>query len=1145
MTKRFQFGRRSFIAGMVASLLALVGLNDEAEAILFSGAPVSGPSPPVGGLLTPWTVTNNTASPMTNVPVEVPIQFSPAGGSHPFVSTSCIEVVDADGVTVLPVQEWGRYSDLNGPDLRGIHKLTVILPSLGASQTKQLTINQVLTTSPTTGTDITASEITATGFTLPVSIAYNTGTTYTADAATGLAASTWTNKTTASNKGTWVSGGGFSTSYIVTVPFKNGGTAAPNNLTLWAEVTAYKAQRGAVSVGNPIIGIRCQYWIKSAYAQETGQINHWYDLSATCGTNSQTWNGSAPARNLTLSTWTDPQSGQPAPVNTRNAQSVFTASGTAWTQDSVGQMISDGTGQAVINEYISATVVYARVTTPFASTTVNSGTWRTWGVTQQFSSDIPPQEIWYGGSLAITSKPDIESFLGAAWNGSSGGPFTYLRDCKMILPYTTPYTSITNSLARLSVGTYPTASSIGYIGDWTAYMPQTGGRDDIAPIPGQYVGPLIKWDANGRAKIAGNAVKSAMFPMWYIDENTGKSPQFNSGTDWYLSNDNWTGTRLPQANRYITGTVDEITGAEFQVAHHPGIQTVPILLKGDFYYVEALQQQVFACFAFNNPGYQGYGVNRMFCNASELRGNAWTFRDVSASILFVPDAGNACLSYTRSSLQTILGNQFTATNSGTPDVPQYPGNNIGLVNNTGTGKVYATSGYRAMGQGASTDVSQWQLGYLLFGLSLCKLQGMVTGDFDSFMTWAQEGLVGAAVNSNVNLNWYIPIYYGRTCTDTGTPVNGWADVYRWSSFDLYNGSAKRLITGTGITLSGLSGSGITVTMPAGYFTTGGNNYIGCPVVDINAASVQVAPFTVGTDAFNSRAYRQDVDVVSGNRALPTNSGCIKVWNTSANNVYIKLSIGPSTATASDTLVAPGAGVKFNVGSNTYLNYIATGGYGNITVFGSVGSGYVNTEVITIDLSGVSGAFSITTKAKLTVTDVGPSGDVIAVTVSDPGLYIANTAGSIGTYEDMSQASTTGAGTGFTYKCMQAGQVFGAEGSLRFGVGMVTGVSGNVLTIKTTGSWRGGAINCYPFAQTGLVTNKIQTGGPQVGDSNGPTTGLNDPYLPTPYSGSYDYWQIAKNTAYMMNQFGYSNASTAYTNIATAYTGSSELIWRVT
>ena len=432
--------------------------------LLYSGAPVPG-----GGgetTLGAWTVTNNTGSTMTNVPAEVPVVFG--GSTITFSATDALKVYDADGTTVIPVQECNRFSDVqSSPAVRG-SKAIIIIPSL-PSGSRQLTIKKVASTSPTSGTEITAAEITATGFSLAASMGHRDGNTYTADAATGLGASTWTNKTTASNKGRWLQDGGLATSYIVTCPFKNGGTAAPDNLQLWAEVTAYKAGRGAVSGPNPIIGIRCQYWISSGIAQGDSStiINHWFDLTVTCGSNTQSWVGSSPSTTLTFG-------------STGNGNSTTaTAGSSVFTANSVGMVISDGAGgSARITQYNSGTSVNVKMANAMSSTSYSSGAWRIFGLNFAYGFELPPQEIWYGGSPAITTKPDITSHLGTAWNGSTGGPFSWFTSTKMILPYATTVGSITHDVSKLNIcGTNPTGiADNGYIGDWIAYQPTTDRR---------------------------------------------------------------------------------------------------------------------------------------------------------------------------------------------------------------------------------------------------------------------------------------------------------------------------------------------------------------------------------------------------------------------------------------------------------------------------------------------------------------------------------------------------------------------------------------------------------------------------------------------------------------------------------------------
>ena len=1130
--------------------------------LLFAGAPI--PSGGGGGsetTLTPWTVTNNTASPMTNVPIEVPMVFSEAGGSAPFASTDAIKVYDSDGTTVIPVQECNRFSDAQST-IRG-SKLICILPNLGASQARQLTIKKVSSTSPTTGTEITAAEIIATGFSLLATLASQDGVTYTADAATGLAASTWTNKTTASNKGRWLQDGGLATSYVVTVPFKNGGTAMPDNIQLWAEVTAYKADRAAVSVGNPIIGIRCQYWLSSGIAQGNSStiVNHWFDLTTTCGSNSQAYVGSTPSTTLSFNT-----TGNTVSTTATAGSSVFNA-------NSVGMVISDGAGgSARITKYNSGTSVEVKMANAMNSTSYASGAWRIFGMNMAYACDVPPQEIWYNGSPVITTKPDIVSHLGTAFNGSTGGPFSWFSSTKMILPYKKTVGSITNDVSRLNLcGTNPTGmANNGYIADWVAYMPTTGGYGERAPVPSWYVGGLIKFDANGRRVIMENAAKYSLYPMWYIDENTGKAPAFNCGTDWYRPGDNWFGSPLPLGVNYATSNrVQEMSPGTPQLAHRPNPEYVPALLTGDFYWVERLQKTLFYIWASNN--YASLQLNRLACNYSELRGNGWSHLSLMSAILLTPDRDPSCLSYTTSHMTTWWNNHYTYTGGGTPGSNPTPGINVGLINNTGVGKGYAAAGPRTMTQQSPSPAAdagseaQWQLGYMSTAFFMMKGAGMMDSNSEAFVAWFLEGITGAATNASLVPHWAVPSYYMTLQADgTGANINTWADVYKATARDITETALNvRLVTGTSMALSGITGSGLTVTLPSGYLTNGGNSfYTGGYLIDANAASFQVTPMAVvgypGNDSpGNTISFREEPYTTSSNKAIPTNNGSIRLYNNGSVTVYVKLSVGPGTATTSDTAIAAGAETVLNVGSNTYVNYItASSSSRYLYCFGSVGANYAVNDLITVSVDNASGAFSITTHAKLKVEAIGPNGDINKMSIDTPGLYVANNRYSHGSAgRTVTQTSTTGSGTGFVYEVASVSDAgFNGEGTaqkqcpLKFGTAIITGVSGDVLTLNTGGAAcvRGGRqVACWPFAQTTLVTNRVYVPAPYPGDSDGYAGyGTYGPYMPTPYSGQNEYWSIARAANYMAAQFSYTNGAAAWAVVDPLHTGPNEIQWDI-
>lgn len=1143
--------RRMALALLFSGLIATYGFEEASARAIRGGIAVSG-----GGVettLVSWNVTNNLGSTQSNIPIEVPVPV----GTGVLTSSDCLKVYDSDGTTEIPCQEDNRSSNYAASEVRVVGKVTCILPTLTGSQNRSLTVKKVTNTSPTSGTDITVAELLATGYDCGGSMVYKDGNTYTASAADGLNAGSWTNKTTAANQGKWRTGGGFVTEWIVFCPFsRSSGTVfTTNNIGMWFSVSAFKAQRGAVSVGNPIIAICTKPWVNCGYVQITPNtaVSHWFDLTITSGANSLSWVGSSPAKTLTLSSV-----GNAGEFNSITC--TVPAGGTTFTQSSVGQVITDAaTGSGLIVAYNSATSVTVKVSTPFSGTSLTSGNWRMWGLNHQYASDFPQQEIWYSGSLAITAKPDIKSHLGAAWNGSSGGPMDYFISTKTILPFSTPYSDITNSLTNVNAtGPNPVGMGEGYTADLNLYMPTTGGWSYIAPVPGFQVGGLIKFDANGWTRIFANASKLATCQVQFRDQTTGKCGMpFDNGTN-YVFNPEFGSNRLPRTNYYYYSTA-QITHWTPQIAHHPNTYYVPWLLTGDYYWVEKMQSQMFWIWSETPDGSaNGTGYERLCCLVDEQRGNGWNFRDLMLAMFSTPDRNPSMLGYTRANLKTLFDNQFARVGSGTAGVAPYPGLNIGNVANTGVGKRFATSGYRYLGLTAGTGLagsrgSLWQLGYGLTGLFMGKGIGMLSTDGEAFLTWAVEGITGYSAASGVNTKWLAPVYYfDLQEMNGGALVNNWTDIYRACAVDLADsgsGLNRRLITGTGISLSGTSGSALTFTAPAGYFDAGGTAfYTNGMIRDFSAVSLQITPMSaISRKGFDSSAEEFNVGTSSSSRTLVTNAGTVKVWNTGSKTIYIKLTVGAGTATTSDTAITPGNYGKFTVGSNTYINYIAAAGAGTpvAVIFGSKGSGYANGNTITVSVDNM-GSFTLQTAPVLTVNDVGVNGDVVDVTISTPGRYTTSTINASRGYT-VTQTATSGSGTGFTCQ-VKAPELDNDHATpMMFGAGFITNVntSTHVVTIDTTTSMTGpqGEIQYgYPFAQTSLVTNMILAPAPYPGDADG-AAGFNST-IPTPYSTENEYWTIQYNCAKLAEAFGYANGTTAKTAIAAAYTGSEELKWRM-
>lgn len=1067
--------------------------------------------------LAPLSIVNTTASTQTNVPFEFGLPL--LGGALPSSGAS-IKVYDSDGVTALAVQEDNRASDLSG-NVRFV-KVTGVLPTLNASETRTLTVKVNSSTAAATGTDISASDILATAYDCTVSAI---GGTYTASARTGLAAGAFTTKTSAYSLGTWRSGGGLCTEYVVTVPLTNGGTAHPQLRAVF-HIAAYKASRGAVGTGNPITAIRTDAILETGWVQETSAnaIGLWYDLTIASGTNSVSYANTTPAVNLTLST-----------ASAGGFSATCTAASSLFTANDVGRTIADGTGVAIIVGYTSGTSVKVNICKAFGSTAVNSGTYTIYGLNHPYGARFRKRLWWSGGA-----QPAYNANLGGAWNGvtalpsltitnagatgtqtctaSSGtpfsatsvggviadstgfaiitgytsstvvtvkvqksfasgtvtsasltiGPFGYLQSTKMIPNYVTAPSTITNDLTNLNAcGTNPTAYistqvTNGNAGDILMYMPQVGGRPDIAPLPGWFVGALLRYDANAPSVIYGNADKGNLITWHWRDQNTGKVMRPDNGTNYFDNTGPFAGTRINVSGP--AGTSGSIDNWTRQVAHHPAVHYAPYMLSGDLWWIEAMQFQAQWIWCATDPGYAGSQLNKQLWY-NEMRGFGWAMRTLTELTCVMPDTDKTALGWTKAMAKTYLENQYTATNSGTADTAPFPGANIQFVNNTGTGKKYATNGVRWTACGGNGRVfAQWMLGYNVHALAHANDLGMMSTNGAAFMNWEREG-IPTAINNNTEVRpeYASTMYWCDAQYPTTTMLDTWAKSYQAGATDIPGsvGNPGSSATGEGlttntrrvnaaVTLSALSGTAVTVTLPAGTVSGGGTTFY--------------------------------------------------------------------------------AGGGFHDTANFSVV--------NTPTISNGGSGYAVNDTITLTVAG-----TITTNRRAVITVTGVTGGVItSISVQDAGWYSwVNTSFAEGNYS-ASQFATSGAGTGATFSSVA---LFG-------GLGIIQSVSGETLTISTSASSGVhdtlGPINGRPFATLSINALDYCIPWPAPSDNIGAEMqgyiNQTGSYHGNGYYGN-DYDQIAKSCLTILAQDGFAGASTALATFNSIFTKTvPQLKWNV-
>ena len=184
-----------------------------------------------------------------------------------------------------------------------------------------------------------------------------------------------------------------------------------------------------------------------------------------------------------------------------------------------------------------------------------------------------------------------------------------------------------------------------YCGQWYKEMPTPGGRGDLAFVPRWYILYLYTFDkrlyntmiadglASGRSgqhlrdyddtKFFDSGHTATAFGRWVsIDARPTGNPRINVGRGTFIFHD--------------------------ELAHEPDFAYVPYLITGDWYFLDELQSWATAAisstdgcsdnFDFQNDSYSNCRHADWGWIASESRGLAWAYRDVSEAAFMSPDS---------------------------------------------------------------------------------------------------------------------------------------------------------------------------------------------------------------------------------------------------------------------------------------------------------------------------------------------------------------------------------------------------------------------------------------------------------------------------------------------------------------------------
>ncbi|UEM07052.1 hypothetical protein JL101_029050 (plasmid) [Skermanella rosea] len=182
----------------------------------------------------------------------------------------------------------------------------------------------------------------------------------------------------------------------------------------------------------------------------------------------------------------------------------------------------------------------------------------------------------------------------------------------------------------------PSTADTGPMGNATIMkkMTEVGGRGDLGIMPIWNARYLASQDERALETMLANADASGSIPWHYRDESTGEYLRIDDHPDLWMDGR----TQWPQfgddglTNGFANGAA---AGWEFDTAHQPALNYLPYLVTGSQYYLDGLMAQTAYSIASFAPHYRGQEEG--FLDFDQVRGRAWTWRNMSDAAYATPD----------------------------------------------------------------------------------------------------------------------------------------------------------------------------------------------------------------------------------------------------------------------------------------------------------------------------------------------------------------------------------------------------------------------------------------------------------------------------------------------------------------------------
>lgn len=229
--------------------------------------------------------------------------------------------------------------------------------------------------------------------------------------------------------------------------------------------------------------------------------------------------------------------------------------------------------------------------------------------------------FWLGGTPEIHIKHDT----------------AYLIDSKAVPNYDQSIVPSVKGTADLVKKARPDSTGPMKIGPVIAYMPTTGGRGDIGPLPNWSAAYLLSMSKDLYGVMIAAAEGSGSWSIHYRDEKTGYPIRVDTEANKKVTTHmNFAHKGPLPVPRFSSEKNSSYTPYSHDTAHQPSLVYLPYLLTGEYYYLEELHFWASSNSLETDPNNSGFGQGLV--RWQQVRGQAWSLRTLGHAAYITPDS---------------------------------------------------------------------------------------------------------------------------------------------------------------------------------------------------------------------------------------------------------------------------------------------------------------------------------------------------------------------------------------------------------------------------------------------------------------------------------------------------------------------------